>query len=110
MLSANLPAVLIIGIDENGLGPVLGPLVVTATAFEAETYVPEYFWKAAGVELVADDSKRIFAASRKGTAEVATLAWLRAFGIIPLKMLCTGRACGPLILRRSRGPEAMNGS
>lgn len=72
---------LIIGIDENGLGPVLGPLVVTASVFEAETYDPEHFWKTAEEGLVADDSKRIFLKSKMKTAEEATLTWLKAFRI-----------------------------
>lgn len=32
---------LVIGIDENGLGPRLGPLVVTAVAMEVDTYEPK---------------------------------------------------------------------
>jgi ribonuclease HII len=75
--------VLVIGIDENGLGPVLGPLVVTAVAFEAERYDPELFWQTAGAVLLADDSKKVFSSSKMRAAEVATLAWLKTFGIAP---------------------------
>ncbi len=32
---------LVIGIDENGLGPRLGPLVVTAVAMEVDAYEPK---------------------------------------------------------------------
>ncbi len=72
---------LVIGIDENGLGPLLGPLVVTAAAFEVETYDVDEIWRVAGSELLADDSKKVFSASRLGSAEVATLAWLNEFGL-----------------------------
>ncbi len=75
---------LIIGIDENGLGPILGPLIVTATAFEADSYSPEMFWQAADAELVTDDSKKIFSSSKLGSAEAAVWAWLKKFGINPL--------------------------
>ena len=80
---ASLPQMLVIGIDENGLGPVLGPLLVTAAAFETEQYDAEQFWKAAGAELLTDDSKKIFSSTKLGSAEVAVWAWLRKFGIKP---------------------------
>ena len=83
LLSGKLRAVLVIGIDENGLGPILGPLVVTAVAFEAADYSPEAFWRAAGTDLTADDSKKVFSPGRLGPAEAATLSWLRAFGLRP---------------------------
>ena len=51
---------LIIGIDENGLGPLLGPLVVTAVAFEAEEYDRDAFWRIGREYMLADDSKKIF--------------------------------------------------
>jgi ribonuclease HII len=76
--------VLVVGIDENGLGPVLGPLVVTAVAFEVENYTPEALWQAAGSDLNADDSKKVFSSSKMGSAEIATLAWLATFGIVPV--------------------------
>ena len=74
---------LVIGIDENGLGPVLGPMLVTAAAFETESYDPERFWQAAGAELLTDDSKKIFSSTKLGSAEAAVWAWLRKFGIKP---------------------------
>lgn len=74
---------LVVGIDENGLGPLLGPLVVTAAAFEVASYDVEELWRVAGSELLADDSKKVFSSSRLGSAEVATLAWLNEFGLRP---------------------------
>jgi len=56
----------IIGIDENGYGPVLGPLVVTATAFKVEK--KENLWQLLNLaknpdypeKLVVTDSKKLF--------------------------------------------------
>jgi ribonuclease HII len=76
-------AMLVIGIDENGLGPLLGPLVVTAAVFEADQYNLEMFWRSAGRARFAADSKQVFSASKLGSAEVATLTWLREFGKLP---------------------------
>ena len=74
---------LVIGIDENGLGPLLGPLVVTAVAFESQSYDREEFWKLAGAEMPAADSKKIFSRNNLARAEAATLSWLLAFGVTP---------------------------
>ncbi len=57
---------IIIGIDENGYGPVLGPLVVTATAFKIEKR--ENLWYLLNIpknpdcyeKLVVTDSKKLF--------------------------------------------------
>ncbi len=74
---------LIIGIDENGLGPLLGPLIVTAVAFETPVYDPELFWQIARGDTPADDSKKLFSRRQIKTAEQATLAWLGAFDAAP---------------------------
>ncbi|MCP4600554.1 MAG: hypothetical protein GY847_08485 [Proteobacteria bacterium] len=74
---------LIIGIDENGLGPLLGPLVVTGVAFEVPWYDRETIWRVAREHLSADDSKKLFSRARLKTAEDATLSWLDVFGISP---------------------------
>jgi ribonuclease HII len=71
--------VIVIGVDENGLGPLLGPLVVTGAAFSGEGYDPALCWSAA--HLVAGDSKLLFSARRMARAEGETRAWLAAFGI-----------------------------
>lgn len=72
---------LVIGIDENGLGPLLGPLVVTAAAFETRSYDREAFWRVAGSKMKAADSKKIFSKNSLARAETATLSWLSAFGV-----------------------------
>ena len=74
---------IIIGIDENGLGPVLGPMVVTACAFRAEDYDVDAFWSLSDSALPADDSKIVFKQNRKATAEAAVLKWLRLFSVTP---------------------------
>jgi len=74
---------LVLGIDENGLGPLLGPLVVTAVAFEAPQYDRGHFWKIAGDFFPADDSKKMFSRAKMARAEMATLGWLSAFHATP---------------------------
>jgi ribonuclease HII len=71
---------LIVGIDENGLGPLLGPLVVTGASFLVPSYDREAFFSLAGPDLPAADSKRIFKPGRAAAAEAAVLRWLDAFG------------------------------
>jgi ribonuclease HII len=65
--------VLITGVDENGLGPLLGPLVVTA----ATLVVPRYRasrWRAVGRALGIDDSKRTAGFGKMAAAEGLALA------------------------------------
>jgi ribonuclease HII len=73
--------VLIIGIDENGLGPLLGPLVVTGASFSAPAYGREELFALAGPDLPAGDSKALFSPRRFAAAEDAILRWLDVFGI-----------------------------
>ena len=72
---------LVVGVDENGLGPLLGPLVVTAAAFEVEEYDRAAMWAALPDGLRADDSKRLFSRGTIAAAERDTLSWLGAFGV-----------------------------
>ena len=84
----------VVGIDEAGYSPLLGPLVVSAAGFEAEA-VPADWWaelklpRAAGGAARSalppvDDSKKIYTPS-KGAAglELAVLAFLKAIGRAP---------------------------
>jgi ribonuclease HII len=65
--------VFVAGVDENGLGPLLGPLVTTAVTFE----IPQYrralhaTW---GRELGIDDSKNTAAFGQMRAAEALALA------------------------------------
>ncbi len=64
---------LITGVDENGLGPLLGPLVVTAVTLE----VPRYRgprWLAVGRDLGIDDSKSTAGFGKMAVAEGLALA------------------------------------
>lgn len=74
---------IVIGIDENGLGPVLGPMVVTACAFGTPSYAPELFWQLSDKDLPADDSKVVFKQNKHAWAESAVLKWLSLFGHVP---------------------------
>ncbi len=71
---------LVIGIDENGLGPLLGPLVVTGTVFESNSYDVERFSRLAGPDLPADDSKILFSRRSPAAGERAILSWIGLFG------------------------------
>jgi ribonuclease HII len=68
---------IVVGVDENGLGPLLGPLVTTAVSFELSRYSPE---RHAGVgrELGIDDSKTTAGFGQMGVAEGLTLALIEA--------------------------------
>jgi len=71
---------IVVGVDENGLGPLLGPLVVTAAVFEVDRYDREGMWAAASGDLRAADSKQLFSRATIASAERHTLSWLAAFG------------------------------
>jgi ribonuclease HII len=75
--------VIVIGIDENGLGPVLGPMIVTATAFRTDDYCADAFWGLTDTELPADDSKIVFKNRKKKVAETAVLKWLQLLQLQP---------------------------
>ena len=68
---------IVVGIDENGLGPVLGPMIVTATAFRTPLYSADVFWQLSDADLPADDSKIVFKSRKKVVAETAVLQWLQ---------------------------------
>ena len=67
---------LVIGIDENGLGPLLGPLVVTGTVFESDDYDVERFSRLAGPDLPAADSKVLFSRRSPAAGERAIRSWI----------------------------------
>jgi len=70
----------VIGIDENGLGPLLGPLVVTGVAFDAPGYDRDGTWSLTGADLPAGDSKRVWVRRRPAAGENAVRRWLALLG------------------------------
>ncbi len=67
----------IVGVDENGLGPRLGPLVATALTIEVERYDMSAL-EAAGAALHVGDSKRVSGFGRMAHAESLALALAEA--------------------------------
>jgi ribonuclease HII len=67
--------VFVMGVDENGLGPVLGPLVTTGVGLSLGRYRVERL-SALGKQLGVDDSKAIAAFGRMALAEGVALAVL----------------------------------
>jgi len=103
----------IAGIDEAGLGPVLGPLVVSATAFEVpDELAGESMWRllsgAVGktpsrrrLSVAIGDSKRLYSRQRGNALEHlerGVLAMLAAMGSRPasLRQLMSWHASGSL--------------
>ncbi len=71
------------GVDENGLGPLLGPLVVTAVTLEVSRYRAAR-WLNVGRDLGIDDSKSTAGFGKMAVAEGLALAVCeRLFGRIP---------------------------
>ncbi|MBN2802757.1 MAG: hypothetical protein JXR91_06660 [Deltaproteobacteria bacterium] len=74
---------IVIGIDENGLGPALGPMVVTGAAFKiaGDVYNSDDLWKIISDTLPADDSKKIFSRNSPAKGEGAILKWASLFNL-----------------------------
>src|SRR5689334_16397011 len=63
----------VVGIDENGLGPRLGPMVTTAVTLAFETrYRPEK-WRDRGLSLGLTDSKQTASSTKMAFAESVAL-------------------------------------
>ncbi len=98
----------VIGVDENGLGPVLGPLVTTSISIELSRYQIARL-AALGRELGIDDSKATAAFGRMAVAEGLALAVLeRAHGHLPrdVEELLTLLLLDTPELLRTRCPSA----
>jgi ribonuclease HII len=68
---------IVVGVDENGLGPLLGPLVTTAASFEVARYSPERH-ASVGRALGIDDSKSTAGFGQMAVAEGLALALVEA--------------------------------
>jgi ribonuclease HII len=101
---------LLVGIDEAGYGPNLGPLVVTAVwaTVPAESRSDSLWdmlrpavsrWPGNGDSLVVDDSKRVYSADGVGHLERLALAWMGTAGGVP-------QTLGDLWRRHSLTPSA----
>jgi ribonuclease HII len=100
--------VFVMGVDENGLGPVLGPLVTTAVGLELTRYHTARL-SAVGRELGIDDSKATAAFGRMAIAEGLALAVLEALhGRVPADVdgLLSQLLLDAPELLRDRCPEA----
>lgn len=64
---------IVIGADENGLGPILGPLVITAVSLEVESYGRAKLVRT-GRALGVDDSKSTAGFGKMASAESLALA------------------------------------
>lgn len=64
---------IVVGVDENGLGPILGPLVTTALSLEVARYTPERLL-GIGRALGIDDSKATAGFGQMAVAEGLALA------------------------------------
>jgi len=71
----------VLGIDEAGYGPLLGPLVVGGVSLECERYDPEVIWRAIGPDSGIADSKTVLSHRGMAPGEETTLALLEALGI-----------------------------
>lgn len=89
------------GVDENGLGPLLGPLVVTAVTLDVGRYRPSR-WIDVGRDLGIDDSKSTAGFGKMGLAEGLALALCeRQFGSVPADVDTL------LTMLALRGPEQL---
>jgi len=64
--------------DENGLGPLLGPLVVTCAWILSGAYEPDRIREALAGPFDVRDSKKVFRQQSLGRGEVAALSLVRA--------------------------------
>jgi len=73
----------VIGIDEAGYGPVLGPLVVGGVTLECERYDAEGLVEGVGRPSGIDDSKAVLSHRSMGRGEATVLTFLAAAGVAP---------------------------
>lgn len=100
----------VVGIDENGLGPRLGPLVATAVTLEVRTYSRARL-ASKGLDLGITDSKVIAGFGKMAFAESIALAIARRIaGAVPrdLDVLLDALVLEGPLERRARCPDEGN--
>lgn len=83
---------IVVGIDENGLGPILGPLVTTAVSFQLSRYNPARH-ASVGRVLGIDDSKATAGFGQMAQAEGLALALVERLAGRPIDDLTTLFEC-----------------
>ena len=98
----------VLGMDENGLGPCLGPLVATGALLEVERYDAEALAEV-GRRLGLADSKQVSAFGRMRKVESLVLAFWRERGISgDADALFEGALVGGLKPQQSPCPDALH--
>lgn len=103
----------VIGIDEAGFGPLLGPLVVAAVSLECDRYHPDAIWSALAPGWVIADSKTVLSHRHMASGEETTLSLLALSGRTGERVgdLLEGLLVPPPDLRRGIGAsETPSGS
>ncbi len=99
---------LVIGIDENGLGPRLGPLIATAVVLEVSAYDPRALGKRAARAGVGDSKVTAGFGNMKIAESIALALAEQALGRVPADVdeLLTAIAVDGLLPLRSICPSA----
>lgn len=99
---------IVVGVDENGLGPLLGPLVATAVTIEVDSYDAAKL-RRRGLRLGIHDSKQTSAFGHMAWTEALSLALLEQLtGRVPqsFEELLTALSLDPVATLREPCPDS----